>query len=1609
MITLLKANENNLKSINLNLPENKLIVVTGVSGSGKSTLVYDVLFQEARRRYLETFSANARLFMGKLNRPNVQYLAGLSPAIALEQKQMVNSPRSTVGTITEVYDLLRLLFARVGHDLRSDKSVPLSRGLFSFNTPKGACETCKGLGVEDAIDPELLIKDANKTICEGAFVMTTPSGYIVYSQVTMDVLNELCQAEGFNVDIPWNKLSDAQKQVILFGSRKIKVPFGKHTLESRMKWSGITAKPREEGYYKGIVPVMDEILKRDRNPNVLRFAKTISCKDCQGSRLNSEVAQVTFYGKSILEISRLTIDEIICFFDELSLDKKHQEIARPIIHGILKTARLIQKLGLGFLCLNRSSQTLSGSETQRLRLAKMAASGMRGLMYVFDEPSVGMHPSETRHLLEVLFALRDAENTVILVEHNPQVMQYADWIVDMGPGAGEKGGHVLFSGRTAEFFAQKNPGNSQTLKYFLNPSAFKQNPILGNGELLFKGVSANNLKNVSIRFKTGALNLVTGVSGSGKTTLVEQVVAGFFQSREQNQNTYSDRAPMVTGHKLIKKLMIIDQSGIGKTPRSNPATYTGLSDEFRNLFAQMPDAKAKQFTKNHFSFNTTGGRCPKCEGAGYEQVGMHLLGNVEFVCSACNGKQFKPDVLQVKYLGKSLADIYALTIDEAATFLKNQPKILVYLTALQEVGLGYLTLNQRSSTLSGGEARRVKLAKNLVKIPNQATLFIIDEPSSGLHSFDVDVLLNNLNRLTANGHTVILVEQNAQLIRQADWLIELGPGSGAKGGTIVFQGIPKDILHMKESPTAPFLTGKQEALDTSPKNIFERMSPIQLRGVSTHNLKAVDVDIPYNKLTVLTGVSGSGKSSLAFDTLFAEGRQQYAESFSAYIRNRLNINSQAQYQKIKGLMPTLAVNQQNISTNERSTVGTITDIYDSIRLLFARVGKSEVGYDYPMASWFSFNHEQGACLNCGGLGYQTVCDATKLVSNPEKSLVNGALDGSKPGKFYGDPFGQYVATLLAVGEKYGIDYSQPWNSLSIDACEKAMQGTGEEIYEVSWKYKRNTREGEHRFKGNWPGFLHHVNEEYIRKAADKRVEALLPIMKNEPCKYCKAVRLNARALEFTVLNKTIDVWMQMSITDLLVFLKKQVVIPNAFSEEPVKQKAAQILVGSILNGLDILGHLGLGYLSLNRSAKTLSGGEGQRVRLASAINQELSGVCLVLDEPTRGLHPKDTENLIFILQELKRQGNTVVVCEHDPYFINSADHIIEMGPGAGKYGGYVIAEGHANELVNSYKSITGPYLVADYSFKRKKRPVNVISSIQIQGASANNLKNINTRIPANGLVVLSGVSGSGKSSLMREVVFASIKAKKAVHCKQITGLALFDDWIFVDQKLPKIHAQSMVSSFLAVYDGLKKDFVKQSKKEGSELTAAHFSLYSKVGGCATCNGRGEVKTSMDFLSDVYEICESCNGTGFKPEVLSVKVGQLNIAEALALSFEEVLEQKLFPQMQVLCELAVQLGLGYLSLNQRLHTLSGGELQRLQLIRSLLEQKGKACLFMLDEPTTGLHMYDVEKLMVAFDKLLDAGHSLLVIEHHQTVISAADYVIELGPEAGDKGGVVVKEG
>lgn len=1606
-ISLKGITHHNLKNIDLEIPHNQFTVISGVSGSGKSTLAEDVIYKDAERRYLETYSVHARQLLNKLRRPEVEHISGLRPAILLEQKNYVNSPRSTVATLTEIHDLLRLFFARLGKS--TDEELVINRSLFSFNKTEGACPYCKGLGLSDKIDSDLLISDPKKSLRDGVLVITTPTGYIIYSQVTMDVMAQVCESEGFSADTPWQDLTDYQKHVVLYGSQKIKIPFGKHPLESRMKWKGITAKPREEGYYKGIVPVMEEILKRDRNPNILRFVRTVKCEECDGTRYNRNTLAVCFRDKNIADLLSLSLSDLKVYFENLQFDDNERDSGKPIRHEIIKKIVVLEDLGLGYLELNRSADTLSGGEASRIRLSGQINSKLRGVLYVFDEPAAGLHASDMEKLIDKIVDLTSIGNTVIAVDHNEQIIRRADYLLELGPGAGIHGGELVYQGKQPDWkvLASKKPEN-HTAAYLSGNKLIEKVKHSGNGkELRLFGAKARNLKNLDISFPLNQLVVISGVSGAGKSSLLKYTLANYLHNKMHAANIEHGEFERINGTEHVDKIIEVDQSPIGKSPRSNPATYTKLFDEIRDFYAQLDESKLQGFSKSNFSFNTKGGRCENCQGAGYLSTGMHFLGNVEIVCPVCNGKRFEKSILKVKYQEKSIYDVLELSINQAYVFFSDHSKIVHYIKVLVDLGLGYLKLGQRSSTLSGGEAQRIKLAAELSRPSTGKTLYILDEPSRGLHLHDINILLKSFYQILDKGNSVFIIDHNLRLIQAADYVIDLGPGSGERGGEHVFSGTPDELLRSNRSKTAEALRRMlKDQTENLNKAVKSEVQNIVLIGVSTNNLKNISLELPVNQLIVFTGVSGSGKSSLLFDTLYTESQKRFNENFSPYVRSLLGQQKQADFELITGISPSIAIRQRPLKANEGSTVGTLTEIYDYYRLLFSRIaqlrfpGKTEAF----SLSHFSFNQTQGACKFCEGLGFQYIPDVNKIVANPEKSLLAGAMDGSKTGKFYAEPGGQYVAILQAVAETKGLDFSLNWDKLSENAKKIAFKGCADEEFAVTWKYKRKNREGVHQFNSKWIGFAGHILEEYHRKQADKRGDEMLPLMKKQPCKDCNGDRLNKNSLAIRINNKNISEVTALSADESIFYLHEC----NAGIAK-TELKIFESVAIEIIRRLELICQIGLAYLSMDRPSATLSGGEAQRLRLAGMLGSELTGITYVLDEPTAGLHPSDTEGLIDILKQIRDLGNTVVIAEHDEDLIKSADYLVDLGPKAGEEGGLVVAQGDYQHILNNDKSLTASYL------KQKSIPVyrklnkTVKKAIQITKASANNLNNIDCDFYLGCINLLTGASGSGKSSLL-DVVEKSLIHGKPINCEAISKADDFFQVISVSQEMPYTSSLSSLATYSGIFDSIRDEFAKIAKKQAPKISKSYFSYNSKGGRCEACKGQGFTKTSLDFLPDVYSICPDCDGRRYEEAALKYKIGENSIADVLEMSVNEAFEFFYnHHRIKNVLKILQDTNLGYLKLGQRLNTLSGGELQRLKLAVEFLKPGAGKRLFLLDEPTTGLHFEDVKHLVLLFEKLVQNGDTLIIAEHNPTIIVNADYIIDLGPGGGRHGGNIVAQG
>ncbi len=1586
-IVIRGAEEHNLRGFDVRIPRQSLTVITGVSGSGKSSLAFDTLFREGQRRFLETLPSFARQFTGGFARPRVGSIEGLGPAVALGQHASLSNPRSTVGTLMEGWDLLRLLFARLGS---GPEGVHPTRGLFSFNGEAGACPHCQGLGVEDRLDPELLIADAAKSLREGALRLSTPNGYLMYSQVTLPVLDDVLQAHGGSVDTPWRELSPELRRVVLYGSERLRVPYGKHPLESRLKWTGITARPRQEGFYRGILPVMEEILKSKRNDSILRFVRTSTCSACGGARLRPEALAVTWRGKRIVDLAAMPVEELAAYLAKLPVSPREAPVFEPIRAELLSRCHLMVELGLGYLTLDRPTPTLSRGEAQRLRLIGLALGELRGLLVVLDEPSSGLHPSDVGRLIQVLKRLRDQGQTVVVVEHDAAIARAADWLIDLGPGPGKDGGSLLWSGPPSELLAKKQDGEATPTQRWLagSPAVAPRRQGHAKGTLGLEGLQRHNLKNLHLELALGALNVVSGVSGAGKTSLLEEVVARF----------QGDPGP-------FGRLVTVDAEPIGRTPRSNAATYTGAFDLIRDLFAATPEAKARGLGKGHFSFNTAGGRCEACEGAGVQEVGMRYLGTVGVPCESCGGRRFHAEVLQAKFQGQSIADVLEGSVQEAAELFSAHPKLRRILDALRDVGLGYLPLGQPATTLSGGEAQRVKLATELARTGSAPALIVLDEPTTGLHAADIAVLLEAWDRLLEAGHTLLVADSDLDIVRHGDRVLDLGPGSGPAGGSLVAWGTPEMIASCEASLTGAALRAGPSPFP-APRPPVEH-PPIELRGVRTHNLRDLDITIPPRGLTVVTGPSGCGKSSLVFDTLLAEAQNRFNDLVSPWARRLLPRKGGAELDSAKNLQATVAVSQDRGRRNPRSTVGTLTELDAGMRLLFARGGE-RVGPEGGtpvlgtlLASDFSPHSEGGACPCCKGLGFLQRCDPQRLVSHPQLPLDGGAMEGTRFGAYLGERAGQFVATLRRAAELGGLDLARPWCELGTEERHLAMEGAGDEAFDVAWHYRRGKVEGVHPLKTVWVGFARLVEREYER-VHGVELEALLVDI---PCPQCggEGLREEARSIRFG--GRRLPELRTLPVEELLSWLE-DLKVPRLSART---LELTGYLREDIARRLRSLREGGLGYLSIQRELSSLSGGEAQRVRLAAALGGGLTGVTYVLDEPTRGLHPRDTQRLGGVLRNLAEAGNAVVLVEHENTLIAQADHILELGPGAGPEGGRLVAAGTPEELKRLPDSRTGAQLRRTRMPLEGRRQLVSMPGLRVRGAHLHNLRDLDITFPLGALVAVTGVSGSGKSSLVLEVLAPSLRnhlqGRGPVGCRGIEVPEAITEVIAADQEALPIAGSSTVLTLTGLGEALRRRFAGTPRAKALKLSAKHFSTAAPGGRCEACGGRGVITVAMDLLPDVNVGCEACQGRRFQPQVLECLLEGRDIGQVLDSTLEQADGLLPAPTLRALKEV----GLGYLRLGQEGSTLSEGERQRLRLTGLIAEPPRGRAAILLDEPTRGLGMEDVDHLVAALHALAAGGHLVVAVEHDPGFIQACDWVIDLGPEGGPAGGAVVVEG
>ena len=1575
------ARQNNLKGIDLDIPLGKLTVVTGPSGSGKSSLAFRTIYAEGQRRYVETFSPYTRQFFERMDKPKADSIRGIPPAIAIEQANNIRTTRSTVGTVTELNDYLKLLFPRLatgtdpetgeevkpetpgtisawaaenltgettiitfgipvpegtapaefftflesqgylriyvyGETYRTDspdkytkKKLPpivpviqdrvkisatgsparllealeaalrLGRGevtlvnsadgsaktfsttweplkaptpgLFSFNSPLGACPECRGFGKTVGIDIDRALPDRSLSIRDGvvkAFQGDT------YSECQAD-LERCCRQNAVSLDTPFCDLHADDQQWVLEGDTG-----SQDDPESTWQaggWYGVRGffKWQEGRAYKMHVRVF-----------LSRYRAYTKCHECGGTRLRTEALQFRIAGLTLPEMWALPIARLLPIVEEIPVPEGDRT-TKLVRDEVLSRIQYLERVGLGYLDLDREARSLSGGELQRVNLTTCLGASLTNTLFVLDEPSIGLHPRDTGRLIGIMEGLRDKGNTLVVVEHEEAVMRAADNLVDIGPGRGEHGGELVFSGPAAGLW-KLDAGESLTGDYLrgiqsVEPPAKRRKPKKGDSLKVTKATQ-HNLRAVDVEFPLHLFVCVTGVSGSGKSTLVHSVL---YQNILRERGLHTDEEPgacrSVSGVDKIGDILLVDQSPLARTPRSTPAVYVGAFDLIRQLFALTEDAKAQGFGPGVFSFNSGGGRCERCSGTGYEKVEMQFLSDLYVLCPECEGRRYQQDTLEITLDGKSVADVLEFTVTEAAEFFatrgaKKGIAIVSKLQALIDVGLGYLRLGQPMNTLSGGESQRLKLVAHLNEKGSAGnSLLIFDEPTTGLHFDDIKLLVGVFHRLVDAGNSVLVIEHNTDVIRSADHLIDLGPEGGEHGGQLVFTGTPEAILKCKESYTGKFLKPQStEAIVSEPLAIISGSENIIVAGAREHNLKDITVEIPRDEFVVVTGLSGSGKSTLAFDIVFAEGQRRFLDSMSTYARQFVTQLEKPDVDSISGLPPTVAIEQRVSRGGGKSTVATVTEVWQFLRLLWSKVG----------------------IQHCPDSGLPVISQtANSIITTVSKDSKKGALYILAPIIKGRKGYHNEVATwagkkgythLLVDGEfaeVEGFERLERFKEHDIDVVVAELDKTAKAaeikvaIDEALKLGKGSLRLLDHKkdihvlstrmvspltgrsfddldprmFSYNSPhGWCHEcrgygVVAKKVRHRTldtDRHDSVLAAEMDEEskmakadetellPCEVCDGARINRDARAVLVEGYRIE-----DIAGLSVVEAGEAINQLKFTGRD--KTIARDIIPEITQRLRFMEEVGLGYLQLDRSAKTLSGGEAQRIRLASQLGSNLCGVLYVLDEPTIGLHPRDNAALLDTLVELRDRGNSVIVVEHDDETMERADTLIDLGPGAGKFGGQVTFAGSlkgpkrktANKNSPTLQALANPPKHPSRGERRKLPGIrNKEGWIRLKNATVNNLKGIDVAIPLARLTVIAGISGSGKSTLMRGVLGPAVtaalskgKKPKIEGLGSLSGVENIEAVYEVDQSPIGKTSRSCPATYIKIFDEIR--------------------------------------------------------------------------------------------------------------------------------------------------------------------------------------------------------------
>ncbi|MGH8093479.1 MAG: excinuclease ABC subunit UvrA [Chthoniobacterales bacterium] len=1901
------ARQNNLKGFDLNLPLGRLTVVTGPSGSGKSSLAFETIYAEGQRRYVETFSPYTRQFLERMDKPRVDEIRGIPPAIAIEQSNPVKSSRSTVGTMTEINDYLKLLLPRVarafcpscgreirpeiaksiadqvleqcrdqavlitfwvavppktepheffnflqqqgylriwlnGEVVRADSSAknlqlgarvqviqdritiaqenrarlvesietalrfgkdkinvidletkkehpfstgwhcahcdldirPPTPGLFSFNNPLGACPECRGFGRTIAIDLNRAIPDRALSIAQGA-VRVFRGEEMGESQ--KDLLRA-CAREEIDVHLPFEELPKHDQDFVINGEKGA----GEFTEDDyeNDRWYGV------RGFFKWLE---SKTYKMHVRVLLSRYRAYTACPSCQGGRFQSETLNYRLVRQdgiafTLPEFAGLPISEARDFLARLALSP-NDPAAEMLRAEIGTRLGYLCEVGVGYLTLDRSTRTLSGGEVQRVNLTTCLGASLVNTLFVMDEPSVGLHPRDVGRLVRVMHNLRDKGNTLLVVEHEEAIIRAADHLLDIGPGRGEKGGELVYHGELADFLGSAGtsrggrsesprpplraeadrPVAGQSTRVACAPPSLTRDYLAGKKSipipkarlasshaLKIKGASEHNLRNLDVEIPLGVFTCVTGVSGSGKSTLIHEVL---YQNLLRARGTGSEEAgacKSVSGAHRVSEIVMVDQAPLSRTPRSTPILYLGIYDRVRELFAGLPESMAQGLTASAFSFNSGGGRCERCGGTGFEKIEMQFLSDLYVRCAECEGRRFQPHVLKVKLHEHSIHDLLELTVSEAVQFfrkLNESDTLAAPLAVLEEVGLGYLRLGQPLNTLSGGESQRLKLVRHLGETGDRkganGDLFIFDEPTTGLHFDDVALLVRLFQRLVEAGNSIVVIEHNLEVIKCADWIIDLGPEGGDEGGQLIAAGRPEDVAKVAASHTGrylrellgrarasravfgaspktsqryafpeddePLLRAAEEPFGESPPEAAREAGEaglsngarescalpkpsIAIHGAREHNLKNLSLAIPRDQMVVITGLSGSGKSTVAFDLLFAEGQRRFLDSMSPYARQFVEQLEKPDVDLIEGLPPTVAIEQRVTRGGGKSTVATVTEVYHFLRLLFAKTGtqfcpdcdlpvekqslaaivrqvetaargapltvlaplvKARKGFHTEVARWAE---RQGFDTLFVDGRLIAIAEFRKLERFKEHTIdvVVGTIDARRILKAR-----NLVQRALEIGRgtAHLLDGKNRLTTMSTEMscsdCGRAFEELDPRLF--SFNSPHGWCETCNGFGEIWNETLQHGAPESGESLleceldAEKQFESIEE-QEARPCPECHGARLNPIARHVRVQGLTIDNFNERSATEARALI-------GGLRFRGTQKVIAADLVPEIKQRLRFMENVGLGYLALGRSAKTLSGGESQRIRLAAQLGSNLRGVLYVLDEPTIGLHARDNLRLLETLAALREKGNSLVIVEHDEETMRRADHIIDLGPGAGVHGGELVAQGTLCDIEQNPDSQTGRCLRTPlcHPVRKSRRSLGEAEQwLEIRGARANNLKDIEARFPIGRLSVITGISGSGKSTLMRSVLLPAVqhalgstRASRAVFgtspktlrvgkvrdgegavfrvaaaaAPRISGAEFIEAIYEVDQSPIGKTSRSTPATYIKVFDEIRSLFAQLPVSRVRGYSASRFSFNTEGGRCETCGGQGVIKLEMSFLPNSYVPCEDCGGKRYNAQTLEVLYHDRSIGDVMDMTIAQAAEFfAANPKIARPLALLVETGLGYLKLGQPSPTLSGGEAQRLKLATKLTRgvsratnerlrrmRQPKSTLYLLEEPTIGLHMADVELLLNVIHRLVDDGNTVIVIEHNLSVIAEADYVLDIGPEAGSLGGEIVATG